>query len=38
MAERNAKPDRMIDTGACRRYAESGRAKLRERLAAEAKK
>lgn len=36
--ERNAKPDSLIDTGACRRYAESGRAKLRERLAVEAKK
>lgn len=36
--ERNVKPDPMVDPTACRRYAESGRAKLRERLAAETKK
>jgi metallo-beta-lactamase class B len=36
--ERDVRPDPIIDTGACRRYAESGRAKLRERLAVEAKK
>jgi len=34
----DAKPDPVVDTGACRRYAESGRAKLRERLAVEAEK
>lgn len=33
-----ANPDPMVDTTGCRRYAESGRTKLRERLATEAKK
>jgi len=33
--EKGAKPDPMVDPGACRRYAENGREKLRQRLAAE---
>jgi metallo-beta-lactamase class B len=36
--ERGVKPDPLVDSTACRRYAESGRAKLNERLATEAKK
>jgi len=35
--ERGAKPDPMVDSAACRRYAASGREKLRQRLADEAK-
>jgi len=35
--ENGVKPDPMVDSTACRRYAESGRAKLRERLAAESR-
>jgi metallo-beta-lactamase class B len=35
--ERGTKPDLMIDSTACRRYAASGREKLRQRLATEAK-
>jgi metallo-beta-lactamase class B len=35
--EHGVKPDPMVDPTACRRYAESGREKLRERLADEAK-
>jgi metallo-beta-lactamase class B len=34
---RGVKPDPMVDSTACRRYAESGREKLRARLASEAK-
>lgn len=34
---RGVKPDPMVDSTACRRYAASGREKLRERLATEAK-
>jgi len=36
--ERGVKPDPMVDSTACRRYAESGRAKLSGRLATEARK
>jgi len=36
--ERDVKSDAMVDPGACQRYADSGRAQLRERLAVEAKK
>lgn len=36
--DRGVKPDPMVDSGACRRYADSGREKLRERLATEAQK
>lgn len=36
--ERGVKPDPVVDPTACRRYAESGRAKLKERLAAETQK
>jgi metallo-beta-lactamase class B len=35
--ERGVKPDPMVDPDACRRYAESGRGKLRQRLADEIK-
>jgi len=33
--ERGLTPDPMVDTGACRKYAESGRERLRQRLASE---
>jgi metallo-beta-lactamase class B len=33
--EKGIKPDPMVDAGACRAYAASGREKLRQRLAAE---
>lgn len=36
--ERGVKPDPMVDSGACRRYADTGREKLRERLATESQK
>lgn len=36
--ERSSAPDAMVDPGACQRYAQSGREKLRQRLADEHKR
>jgi len=36
--EKGVKPDPMVDSGACRIYAASGREKLRQRLASEKKR
>lgn len=36
--EEGVRPDPMVDTGACRAYAASGREKLRQRLASEKKR
>jgi len=36
--EKGVKPDPLVDSGACRKLAESGREKLRQRLASEGKK
>jgi metallo-beta-lactamase class B len=36
--EKGVKPDPLVDSGACRKLAESGREKLRQRLASEGKR
>jgi metallo-beta-lactamase class B len=37
LREKGAKPDPLVDSGACRKLAEDGREKLRQRLASEGK-